>query len=74
MPGDPPMAFEIPNLDCLSENDLIDLEPVMRELAEYCKYKSAAMRWRKEGYVGQARAYEDTCDRIYKNLPEWAKW
>jgi len=42
-------------------------------LSHYAWNKYTAMRLRLEGHVNIAVTYEAICDRIYRELPEWAK-
>ena len=43
-------------------------------LAEYCTIKARAMRHRAVGRIVQALNLEEKCDRIYRTLPDWARW
>jgi hypothetical protein len=45
-----------------------------RALANYAANKSTAMRCRAKGEVQTAIMYEEICERIYKHLPEFARW
>jgi hypothetical protein len=45
-----------------------------KDIANYCWNKLTAMRCRKEGHINRAMMYEEICDKIYKELPEYAKW
>lgn len=68
--------FDVPNLDCLSvnPNDLDAMELVFRTLAKYAKAKARAMRRRSAGLVASALVAEHRCERLYNQLPEWARW
>lgn len=44
------------------------------ELANYAMNKAVAMQCRVDGNVAVAIDYEAICDRIYAELPEWARW
>lgn len=44
------------------------------DLANYASNKAVAMRHRQEGDITIALQYEGICDRIYKELPLWARW
>ena len=45
-----------------------------RNLLTYCQCKRAATKARFAGNIPQASVHEDNCDKIYNNLPEWARW
>jgi len=45
-----------------------------RSLAHYAYNKSTAMRCRLKGDINAALNYEAICERIYDNLPDYAKW
>lgn len=47
---------------------------IAKKLAEYALQKSAAMRYRESGKIDPALRHEKECDRIYNELPEWARW
>jgi hypothetical protein len=32
------------------------------------------MGLRADGQIERAQEYERICERIYQNLPEWARW
>ena len=40
----------------------------------YCEAKYRAMESRLIGKIDNALRYEAECDKIYKRLPEWARW
>jgi hypothetical protein len=44
-----------------------------RDLRNYAWNKATAMACRLEGKIDTAIAYENICDRIYNELPEYAK-
>lgn len=44
------------------------------DLANYAANKATAMLCRERGEVESAQTYEGICDRIYRNLPDFAKW
>jgi hypothetical protein len=66
--------LEVPNLDCLNNEDLSDLAEVFLKLFSYSRYKAASMDCRLEGEIAEAVKYENVCDSLYKDLPEWARW
>jgi hypothetical protein len=43
-------------------------------LRDYAMNKAVAVKCRPEGKIMAAMKYEDICERIYKELPEWARW
>ena len=43
-------------------------------LEQYAANKATAMKLRAEGNVATAMVYEAICDRLYRQLPEFAKW
>jgi hypothetical protein len=45
-----------------------------KDLRNYAWNKITAMACRVDGRIDAALAYERICDRIYAELPEWAKW
>lgn len=81
--------FDVENLDCMWPDDLVsyadDLDrqrpPIDHAdhvhylaVARYARLKSSAMREREAGNVQAALTQEAWCDRIYSQLPQWAKW
>lgn len=46
---------------------------LMWRLETYAAKKAAAMRAREEGNIVVALALESACDRVYQELPEWAR-
>ena len=47
---------------------------VCKAIRNYCWNKATAMGLRSSGRVQQAIVYERICERIYGNLPAWARW
>ena len=45
-----------------------------RTLEHYAANKATAMKLRAEGNVATAMVYEAICERLYKQLPEFARW
>ncbi len=43
-------------------------------LGAYAANKSVAMKLRLDGNIQGAIVYENICDRIYRELPEYARW
>jgi hypothetical protein len=70
------ILFDVPNLDDLSVDpeDSRRAARVMRALANYLDHKRCAMKYRVAGKIEEASAHENTCDRIYRALPGWARW
>ena len=44
------------------------------KIHHYAINKLTAMACRLRGDISAALEYEDTCERIYKDLPKYAKW
>lgn len=44
-----------------------------KDLGCYASNKATAMSCRLEGKIDSAIVYENICDRIYNELPSWAK-
>ena len=47
---------------------------VASHLKNYACNKAVAMKCRIDGDINAALVYEGICDRIYNDLPTWAKW
>jgi hypothetical protein len=45
-----------------------------KDLGCYASNKATAMCQRSQGNIAIAQQYEDICDRIYAELPDYAKW
>lgn len=45
-----------------------------RDIGNYAANKASAMRCRTVGDILGAQIYELICERIYSQLPNWAKW
>jgi hypothetical protein len=45
-----------------------------KDLGHYAANKATAMELRIEGKIQTALMYEGICDRIYAELPDYAKW
>lgn len=65
-----------PNLDGLSIDpaELDTAADVFDRLASYARTKAKAMRHRSKGDINTATKFEDSCEQLYKSLPEWARW
>ena len=80
--------IEIPNLDVLEAktiyatvsetsemvSEFLSVATVMLQLANYCRLQESAYRYRIDGPVDKALPLEKEQNKIYDNLPEWAKW
>jgi hypothetical protein len=44
------------------------------DLAAYASNKATAMSCRRRGDITAAQLYESICDRVYAELPEFARW
>jgi hypothetical protein len=49
-------------------------KPVAFNLATYASRKADSMDSRSSGNAERAIRLENQCDRLYANLPEWARW
>ncbi|MHC4299607.1 MAG: hypothetical protein ACYS7Y_20195 [Planctomycetota bacterium] len=47
---------------------------VVRDLKNYAWNKVTAMACRSRGEIDTAIMYEGICERIYEDLPEYARW
>lgn len=45
-----------------------------RDLANYASNKGTAMLCRSRGDISGAQSYEAICNRIYSQLPAYARW
>jgi hypothetical protein len=69
------LHYEPTNLDATNNpDDVAAMVPVYRTLARYCDHKAVAMVLRKQGRVAEAQPYEALADRVYQQLPQWARW
>jgi hypothetical protein len=66
--------LNVPSLDGQSEDDLASLRSAFSRLADYCDLKRTAMRHRKAGRIDRALTFEASADRVYQQLPPWARW
>jgi hypothetical protein len=46
----------------------------LKDMANYASNKATAMRERLKGAIPTAQMYESICERIYDDLPDWARW
>lgn len=65
-----------PNLDDFSIDsaDFNSAANVFEEYAKYLRLKGSAIEFRRYGHVDDALQLERRADRLYRNLPEWARW
>jgi hypothetical protein len=70
------ITFDVPNLDCESINpaDYEQLAATLSLLADYANHKAGAMKFRLAGHIVAAQRIEASMERIYEQLPEWARW
>ena len=47
---------------------------LVKDLANYACNKSVAMKCRADGKIQEAQMYEEICERIYTELPDFARW
>lgn len=72
----------LPILDAFNEpEDLADchadfkaMAEVFTQLARYASVKKCATQLRLKGNIAAAQVFEQRCGKIYKSLPEWARW
>ena len=69
-------GFKKINLDDVEADydDYIKMAGVFRDLGRYLLCKAEARDLRKEGNIDDALKFEGRCDKLYRSLPEWAKW
>jgi hypothetical protein len=65
---------EIPNLDAMDVEKLVQAEKAFRELYQYSLYKKWAIIAREEGDIDGALSYEDDADNVYARIPEEYRW
>ena len=65
---------EIPNLDALAPEELDAASLTFAELGVYAARKRLAIHARSMGDIAHAQRLERECDRIYTELPAWARW
>jgi hypothetical protein len=70
MPDEP----GIPNLDDCWNSDREKYAVVFAALADYCTIKSLASAHRAAGRIDIGTQCEKECERIYNELPKWARW
>ena len=68
------ITFEVPNLDDQWAIDLKNVSEVLHSLGSYAELRSQAMWYRENGEIQHALTLEARCDRIYRSIPQWAKW
>jgi hypothetical protein len=64
----------IPNLDCMEFDDLLLAQAAFHKLELYTANKANAVAYRNLGNVHAALVAEQKCDRLYRELPAWARW
>jgi hypothetical protein len=62
------------NLDEMPEAELFETAVVLEQLARYARTRAQALRFRAAGLVARAEYLERECERIYAQLPLWARW
>ena len=67
-------GFSMPNVEALSDAELLELSKVLRNLHTYTKVQALARVYRMKGDIGAALGREKWCTLLYNDLPEWAKW
>lgn len=64
----------VPNLDDATASDIVKAKSTFEALANYCELRLAAMDARFDWDIEEATRIERTMERVYKRLPEWARW
>ncbi len=67
-------GFSVPNIDALSDEDLVTLANVLGTLSDYCVECIVARDYRKAGEIDAAVRTEKYSEFIYSELPNWARW
>jgi hypothetical protein len=62
------------NLDALDRDELRSAALVLRSLIQYTNYKHMAIGHRADGWILAAQGCERECEKLYAELPDWAKW
>jgi hypothetical protein len=62
------------NLDEMAEEELLETAEVFEQLARYARTMAQVLQFRTAVGKDQARHLARECDRIYAQLPEWARW
>lgn len=68
------MNIEIPNIDAMSREELVELQKGLSALERYVRSRHAAIKARLEGDIQHALYCERVCEGFYKHLPDWARW
>lgn len=63
-------GLEVPNLDCLSPEDLDDACDAFLALHRMATMVALARRYRLAGAIVKAKEYEAEVDRMYAALPQ----
>jgi hypothetical protein len=66
--------LNVPNLDCMEDEELMAMRNVFLLMANYCSHKADAHLMRLDGNIPAALSSEALADRIYHILPPWARW
>jgi hypothetical protein len=62
------------NLDEMPEEELFETAEVLDQLASYARARVQVLRFRAACLEARARRLERECERIYAQLPMWARW
>lgn len=66
--------LDVPNLDCMESDELLELADIFSRLAQYAANKASAQTYRKAGNIKLALIQEKLCDAIYQKLPKEYQW
>jgi hypothetical protein len=70
------VTFTVPNLDaCTTEPQALTvLSDTLSKLSMYASCCANAMRFRLRGEIGKAQVMDRKMQRLYDELPKWARW
>ena len=66
--------FETPNLDSLTQEELMELSHVFASLRDYVSNRIRAMKSREKGDIQEAIAIEKNMEVFYNALPKNYQW
>jgi hypothetical protein len=68
------LELNVPNLDTAPDGELNILRHTFLALADYCQFRRIASHHRHKGDIPAAIRAEASADRVYQQLPPWARW
>jgi hypothetical protein len=67
--------LSVPNLDAATDiQELRQVAAAFNRLADYSTLTATAREHRAAGRVAVALAYEHAAERVFNQLPLWARW